>query len=277
MLNQIKTAVLLGALTGILLLIGSFWGQGGVVAAFIFAMLINFGSYWFSDKIVLKIYRAKEAPVSKYPRLYQIINKVAKKAKVPAPKVYIIPTQTPNAFATGRDPKHAAIAVTEGILQLLSEKELEGVIAHEIAHIKNRDILIATIAATIAGAISFIAMLARWSAIFGGGRRGSRGLELLFLAILAPIIALIIRLAISRSREFLADETGAKTIRESKSLASALRKLELANKVHPLRFGSETTAHMFIVNPFRASLLLKLFSTHPPVDERIKRLNKLKF
>lgn len=279
-LNQIKTVLLLGLLTSILLAIGAYFGgQQGIVFAFIFAMIMNFGSYWFSDKLVLRMYRAREASVSEYPRLHQIINELAEEAKIPKPKVYILPTHVSNAFATGRNPHHSAIAVTAGILDLLTESELKAVLAHEMGHIKNRDILVSTIAATIASVISFIAFMARWAAIFGGfgGRdRGRNIIELLVLAILAPIIALIIRLAISRSREYLADETSAKLTKHPEFLASALRKIEQDTKVHPMRMGSETTSHLFIVNPFRASALLNLFSTHPPVEKRIEKLNSIK-
>ncbi len=279
-INQIKTALLLSILTGLLLAIGVYFGgQTGLITAFIFAMLMNFGSYWFSDKVVLMIYRAKEAPVSQYPRLHQIINEISEEAKIPKPRVFIVPTNTSNAFATGRNPKHSAVAVTSGILELLTESELKGVLAHEIAHIKNRDILISTIAATIAGVISFVAFMARWAALFGGlgGRDNGRGiLELLVLAILAPILALIIRLAISRSREYLADETGAKLIKDPEALASALKKLENSAKQNPMRMGNEATAHMFIVNPFKASFLVNLLSTHPPMEQRISKLNHLK-
>lgn len=280
-INQIKTTLLLGALTGILLCIGFFFGrESGIVIAFGFAVLMNIGAYFFSDKIVLRMYRAKEADISKYPRLYQIVREISKKAKLPMPKIYIIPTQNSNAMATGRDYKHAVVAVTEGILDLLTEKELKGVLAHEMAHIKDRDILISSVAATIAGAIAMVAFMARWAALFGGfgGNRGGRGLiELLVLAILTPLLATIIQLAISRSREYLADKEGAGIIKESKGLASALRKLEAQAKHNPMRFGSETTAHIFIVNPFRASFLMKIFSTHPDTASRITKLNQLRF
>lgn len=277
--NGLKTVALLAGLTGILLLIGSFWGYNGLILAFIFAMVINFISYWFSDKIALRIYKAKEAKVEDYRRLHQMINEIAKKADVPKPRVYVIPSKAANAFATGRNPKHAAIAVTEGLMELLTEKELKGVIAHEFAHIKNRDILVQSVAAVIASVITFIAFMARWGAIFGGYQRGSgRGfIELIALAILAPLAATVIRLAISRTREYGADATGAKTIKDSKSLASALKKLEANVKHRPLRFGSETTSNFFIVNPFRSSFVWKMFSTHPDTNSRIARLNKLKF
>jgi len=278
--NQIRTVVLLSSLTGVLLLIGLYFGgQIGLVGAFIFAMIINFGSYWFSDRIVLMMYRAKEADVGKYARIHQIVSEIAKKANIPKPRVFIVPSQNPNAFATGRNPKHAVVAVTEGIISLLNEKELKGVIAHELAHVKNRDILISSIAATIAGAISMVAFMARWAAIFGGFGRDGDGniLELLALAIITPLIAVIIQLAISRSREFLADETGAKFIGDGKPLASALKKLEASAKIQPMRFGSQSSAHMFIVNPFSGRNLMKLFSTHPNIDSRISKLNSMKF
>ena len=212
--NQIKTVVLLGILSALLIGIGSFFGQSGIIIGFVFAILMNFGSYYFSDKLVLRMYKAQEISRKDHPDLYNAVQDVSQMAKIPMPKVYIIPSENPNAFATGRNPKHAAVACTDGILQLLTKSELKGVIAHEIGHIKNRDILIATIAATIASVISYIAMMARWGAIFGGfggrDRDGGNMIELLFLAILTPIIATIIQLAISRSREFLADETSAR-------------------------------------------------------------------
>lgn len=282
-LNQIKTVALLGALTGLLLWIGSFWGQGGVLFALGIAVLLNFFSYFFSDKIVLLMYRAKEAKGSEYKKLHRLVEEVAHKAGIPKPKLYVLPSQAPNAFATGRSPKKACVACTAGIMDLLDEDELKGVLAHEISHIKNRDILIASVVATIAGAISTIAFMARWAALFGGvgGRdsegRGGRGIELLVLAVLTPIIATLIQLAISRSREYLADESGAKILEDGKPLASALRKLEFSAKHHPLKFGNETTAHLFIVNPFRASVLMSIFSTHPATEERVKRLEGLKF
>jgi len=279
-LNQIKTILLLGLLTALLLWIGSFWGYSGLTIALIFVLLMNFITYFYSDKIILTIYRAKEVSKAEAPELHNLVEDICKKAKLPKPRIYIIPTKHPNALATGRNSKHAAVAVTQGILNLLTKEELKGVLAHEIAHIKNKDILIATVAATIAGIISYVAMMARFAAIFGGGRsRDSRGLELLFLAILAPIIALIIRLAISRSREYLADETGAKLIKKSSPLANALLKLESASRIFPLKKTSQTeiTSHMMIVNPFSAKTLLTLFSTHPSVSSRIKRLRKLKF
>jgi heat shock protein HtpX len=280
--NQFKTVVLLGLLTGILLWIGSFWGRSGLMFALIFSIMLNFGSYWFSDKIALAIYRAKPVTESEAPKLHKIVRDVAHLANIPMPRVYIIPSNILNAFATGRSKKHAAVAATKGIIDALNDDELKGVMAHEISHIRNNDILIQSVAATIAGVIGYIAMMARWGAIFGGfggrDRRGG-GLELIILAILTPILAMIIRLAISRSREFLADESGAKLIHNGYSLASALEKLETASQKMPLRPSSstETTAHMMIVNPFRGRGMIKLFTTHPPVKERVKRLRSMSF
>ena len=277
--NQIRTVVLLGLLTAILLWIGSFWGSSGLTFAIVFAAVINFGAYWFSDKLVLALYRAKPVTEKESPKLYKIVRDVAHLAKIPMPKVYIVPGQWSNAFATGRDYNHAAVACTQGILELLNDDELKGVIAHEISHIKNRDTLIQAVAATIAGVISYIAMIARYSAIFGGSRdrRGGSGLELLVLAILTPILATLIRLAISRSREYLADESAAKTIHSGLGLASALEKLEKGVMAHPLAVSSttETTAHLFIASPFRGSGFINLFMTHPPIKERVKRLRSM--
>lgn len=224
------------------------------------------------------MYHAKPVTEQQAPRLYRIVREVIQLANLPMPKVYILPTDNPNAFATGRNPNHAAIACTKGILELLNDDELKGVIAHEASHVKNRDILIQTVAATIAGVISYAAMMARWAAIFGGfgGRDRNSGLELIALAILTPIIAAILQLAISRSREFLADETAARTLHNSFGLASALEKLEQGVKKNPLRFGSKATSCLFIANPFRGGLL-NLLSTHPPMSERIKKLKDMNF
>jgi len=280
--NQLKTVVLLGLLTALLLWVGQLiGGYSGLVVAGIFAVIMNFGSYWFSDKLVLMIYGAKEVKESDQPKLYKIVREVTQQANIPMPKVYIIPSDNSNAFATGRNPKHAAVAATQGILNLLNEDELKGVIAHEVAHIKNRDILISTVAGTIAGVISYIATMAQWTAMFGGfgGRdneRGSNIVGLLLLAIVTPIIATIIQLAISRSREYIADETGAKIIKNPHGLAGALEKLEHDAKSHPMRFGNPSTAHLFITNPFRSGAFIKFFSTHPPMNERIKRLKNMK-
>ncbi len=281
--NQFKTVVLLAALTGILLWVGNLvGGPQGLTIALFFSIIMNFGAYWFSDKLVLAIYRAKEAKESDAPRLYKIVREVSQLANIPMPKVYIIPTQTPNAMATGRNYKHAAVAATQGILDLLNEDELKGVIAHEISHIKNRDTLIQSVSATIAGVISYIAFMARWAAIFGGygrDRSGGNMFELLALAILTPLLATIIQLAISRSREFLADASAAKTLHSGEGLASALEKLEKGIKAHPLRPTSttETTAHLFIASPFRGGFLVKLFSTHPNMKKRVEKLRNMNF
>ena len=279
MINQFKTVLLLGALTGLFLGIGYFFGPSGLTIALIMALVMNLISYFFAHKIVLFMYRAKEADKTKYKGLYRDVKQVSELANLPMPKVYIVPTNAFNAFATGRNPKHSVVAVTEGILELLTEKELKGVIAHEISHIRNRDILIGTIAAVIAGAISYIAFMARWGAIFGGDRDRGGGniIGLLLLGIITPIIALIIQLAISRSREYLADNTGARLIKDPDALASALIKLHDGVKQNPLKFGSESTAHMFIVCPFNMKGVMSILSTHPSVTERVKRLKAIKF
>lgn len=281
--NQVKTVLLLGLLTGLFLFIGALiGGRAGLVIGLIFAGGMNFFSFWFSDKIVLAIYKAKEANHTEHSQLYNIVKDISIRAKVPMPKVYIINSAHPNAFATGRSPKKAAVAVTTGIVNLLNNHELKGVLAHEMAHVKNRDTLISTISATIAGVISYIAMMARWSAIFGGfggDRNNSNIIELLVLAIVAPIMALIIQMAISRSREYLADETGAKILLDSSGLATALEKIEKGIDMRPLKAQSNTeaTAHLFIENPFRGQGLFKMFSTHPQTKDRVKRLRAMKF
>jgi len=276
--NQIKTVVLLAALSGVLLLVGYLiGGYSGLTIALVIAMALNFTTYWFSDKIVLAMYRARPLKEKDAPGVHKIVKQIAKQAKIPKPRVYILPTNNANAFATGRNPKHAVVALTLGILKLLNKEELKGVIAHEISHIKNRDILIQTVAATIAAIISYVAFMARFAAIFGGARReGGRGLELLVLAVLTPIIAMLLQLAISRAREYLADESGAKLIKNPKALASALYKLGAANKMFPLKFGNRTTEGMFIVNPFKGGGLFALFSTHPPMEKRIQKLREMK-
>ena len=281
-MNIIKTGLLLGALTGLLMLIGGFFGgQQGVVIAFIVAMAMNFFSYWFSDKIVLKMYRAQEVSQSEAPELYAIVKNLAMKASLPMPRVYIVPGETPNAFATGRDEHHAVVAVTEGILRILNRDELEGVIAHELTHIKQRDILIGSIAATLAGAIVMLANMAQWAAMFGGGSRdddeGSSGgiVGLILMAVLAPLAATIIQMAISRSREYLADAGGAKVSGKPYGLANALEKLSRASQAIPME-ANPSTAHMFIVNPLTGRSLMNLFSTHPPVEERIARLKGMR-
>ena len=279
MINQLKTLLLLGILTGLLLGIGQFFGGSqGLTIAVLFSVLMNFGAYFFSDKIVLKMYGAKEAKKSEYKELHELVEETSKKAGLPKPKIFIIPTNTPNAFATGRNPKNAVVAFTEGIMKLLSKEELEGVIAHELAHVKNRDILITTIAATIAGVISYIAQMSQWFFFTGqnDNREGNNIVSLLLLMIITPLVAMIIQMAISRSREFLADETGARTIQNSKGLASALKKLEAGVKTFPLRRGNPSTSSLFIVNPFSAKGLISLLSTHPSTEERVKKLNSLK-
>lgn len=278
--NHIKTIILLGVLTAILIWVGRLLGgMNGMYIALFLSLAMNIGSYWYSDRLVLRMYNAQPANPQEYKELHTIVEEVSKEANIPKPRVYVLPIQQANAFATGRNPQHAAVACTKGIMELLSKEELKGVIAHELSHIKNRDTLIATVAATIAGVISWLAYTARFAAMFGGSRddRGGNGIELLALAILTPIVAMIVQLAISRSREYLADETGAKLIKNSKPLASALAKLHNNASRHPLNFGTKTTSSLFIVNPFSAKGLTGLFSTHPRVEERIKRLEKIEF
>jgi len=267
------------ALTLLLIFIGGMiGGEGGMIVAFIFAGLMNFVSYWFSDKIVLKIYRAKELSRSDMPRLFHMTEEMTGRAGLPMPRLYLIPSDQPNAFATGRNPQHAAVAVTNGILKILSEDELRGVIAHELAHVKHRDILVASVAATIAGAISMIASMAKWALIFGGrgadNRDGGNPLAALAMMIVAPIAAMMIQMAISRSREFLADEGGAKMAGNPLSLASALKKLHIKAEQIPME-ATPATAHMFIVSPLSGGGFLKLFSTHPPMEERVARLEAM--
>ncbi len=280
-LNQLKTALLLGILSGLLLLIGAFiGGQQGLTIALIFAVLMNFGTYFFSHKLVLMMYHAKELPKNKAPEVHKMVEDICRQANLPKPKVYLIPSPHANAFATGPSPKKAVVAVTEGILKLLTKEELKGVLAHEIGHVKNRDILISTIAATIASVISYLAFMARFAVIFGGGRNDNRGgnpLGLLFMAIIAPLAAMIIQLAISRSREYLADERGARLIKNPLPLASALQKLDNASKHIPLTFATPSTSHLFIVKPISGQGLVNLFSSHPPLQERIQRLKAMKF
>ncbi len=280
-MNYMKTFVLLLTLTLILIWIGNiFGGPRGAVIAFIFALALNVGSFWFSDRIVLSMYKAKEVSRNEAPALYSMIENLIIDAKLPMPRVCMIPQQVPNAFATGRDPNHAAVCVTEGIMNLLTEDELKGVLAHELAHVKNRDTLIMTIAATVAGAIMVLASMARWAAIFGGfgGRDRNRGgniFSLLAIAILAPIAAMIVQLAISRTREYAADRRGAHFAHSPYGLAKALEKLDSAARQHRMQ-ASPQTAHLFIVNPLRGNLLANLFSTHPPIERRVERLHSLK-
>jgi heat shock protein HtpX len=273
MSNVVKTALLLGALSALLMFIGEMLGGGqGLIFGFFFAVAMNLGSYWFSDKIVLRMYSARE--VGPENRLYQIVQRLAARAGLPMPKVYIIPQPSPNAFATGRNPHHAAVAATEGILQILDDDELEGVIAHELAHVKHRDILISSIAATLAAAIM---MVSRFAMFFGGrsdDRQGSNPLALLATIILAPIAAMLIQAAISRSREYDADAGGAAIAGDPRGLVKALTKIESASKRVPLD-ANPATAHMFIVKPFSAQGLLGLFSTHPPTEDRVRALLQL--
>jgi heat shock protein HtpX len=279
-MNTLKTAFLLTLLTLLLVFIGQLvGGKSGMMIALVFAAVMNLGAYWFSDKIVLTMYRAKPITESDNPRLYSLIRRTAAEAGLPMPKVYVIPTQNPNAFATGRNPKHAAVAVTAGILKILDEDELEGVISHEMAHVRNRDILTGSIVATIAGAISMLAYMAQWGAILGGfGGRDSEnrggGLGLLVMAIVAPLAALLIQMAISRSREYAADQSGAKISHKPLALANALRKLEYAGRRMPLE-ANPSTAHLFIVNPLSGKGMANLFSTHPPIEERVARLESM--
>ena len=272
--NGLKTALLLGLLSGLLLFIGDYvGGPNGLVIAFLFAAVMNLGSYWFSDKIVLRMYRAQE--VGPDHPLYRVTERLARQASLPMPKVYIIPDASPNAFATGRNPSHAAVAATEGIVRALSEHELEGVIAHELAHVKHRDILTSSVAATIAAAIMMLARMAMYAGMFGGGRDdregGSNPIALLGMMILAPIAAMLIQAMISRSREFAADAGGAKIAGNPYGLADALRKIDAIAKRVPLD-ANPATAHMFIVKPFAGAGLLSLFSTHPPTEARIQAL-----
>jgi heat shock protein HtpX len=278
-MNTFKTVFLMTLMMVLLMLVGSLLGgEQGIVMAFIFSLLMNFGAYWLSDKIVLMMYRAKEVTEIDAPHLYSLVSRVSNQAQLPMPRVYIIPGETPNAFATGRNPQHAAVAVTEGITKLLSDDELEGVLAHEFAHIKHRDILTGTIVATMVGTITFVARMAGWSMMFAGGsrdRRDSNGIAELLLLILAPIAAVLVQLAISRSREFAADEGGASISGRPLSLANALQKLEIGVERLPMGNASPASAHMFIINPLRKEGIFKLFSSHPPVSERIERLQKL--
>jgi heat shock protein HtpX len=277
-MNQIKTFILMALLTILLVWIGSLvGGRSGAIYALVFAGVMNFGVYWFSDRIVLKMYRAQAVTEAEQPGLYRIVRELATRSSMPMPKVYIIPQDAPNAFATGRNPQHAAVAVTTGIMKLLNEEELKGVLAHELSHIRHRDILIGTIAATIAGAISMIASFARWGAIFGGDDREGGAAQLvmmLVLTTLAAIAAFLIQLAISRSREYHADEGGAQLAGNPLYLARALAKLDAGTKRIPMQVNP-STAHMFIVSPLTRKGVQGLFSTHPPIEERIKRLEQM--
>jgi len=280
-MNNFKTVVLMVTLTLMLVFIGGFLGgKSGMTIALLMAFAMNFIAYWFSDKIVLKMYGAREVTEAEAPELYQVVAGLSQKANLPMPKVYIIDQEQPNAFATGRNPNKGAVAVTTGIMKILSREELEGVIAHELSHIKHRDILIGTIAATIAGAISYLAQMAQWAAIFGGGRndeeRGGSPIVALVMMIVGPIAAMLVQMAISRSREYGADKGGALITGNPLYLAKALKKLELASQRIPMA-ANPATSHMFIVNPLSGGGLVKLFSTHPPIEERIERLEAMSF
>jgi len=278
-MNQVKTAMLLATMTALLIWIGqALGGQQGLVLGLGFAIIMNVGSYWYSDKIVLRMYNAQEVTEQQAPELYSIVRTLATAAQIPMPKVYLIPEAAPNAFATGRNPQHAAVACTEGLLKMLTRDEIAGVLGHELGHVRNRDTLIMVIAATLGGAISMIANIAQWGLIFGGGRssddREGNPIAALVGIIVAPIAAMLIQMAISRSREFLADEQGARLSGNPLALASALRKIEGYSREAPMHHGGPATAHLFIINPFTAGAFAKLFSTHPPTDERVARLEQ---
>ena len=275
-MNALKTTALLGVMTGLLLAIGSFFGNQGLVIAMGLAVVFNVGSYWFSDKIVLKMYRAQPADPSQFAALHAVVERLAGRAGLPKPAIYILPTPGANAFATGRNPQHSAVAVTAGLLQMLDEQELEGVLAHELAHVKNRDILVSSIAATMAGAITMMARMVGYAAMFGGGRDrngGGGAMGALAMMIVAPLAAVVVQMAVSRTREYKADATGARIVGHPHGLMSALQKLEHASQRVPTQ-ASPTTAHMFIVRPFSGGLM-SLFATHPPMPERIRRLRNL--
>ena len=280
--NSLRTTALLAVLTALIIFIGRmFGGSQGMVIAFVLAAVMNIGSYWFSDKIVLAMYRAQPLDEMQAPEIHRIVRELASQAGIPMPRIFLIPQDTPNAFATGRNPEHAVVALTEGLRRLLTPDEIKGVLAHELGHVKNRDILISSIAATLAGVVMILANMARWAAIFGGVRssdeEGGGGIiGVLVTAILAPIAAMLIQMAISRSREYLADETGARLSHSPESLASALQKLSMASQRLPMHNARPETAHMFIVNPLSGKSLASLFSTHPPIEERIQRLRAMR-
>jgi heat shock protein HtpX len=278
---MLKTGLLLGVLTALFVLGGrAIAGEQGMIIGFVMAALMNFVSYWFSDKIVLAMYRAQPVDEAQAPGLHAIVRRLATRAQIPMPRVYVIPTDTPNAFATGRNPQHAAVAVTEGIMRILDDDELEGVLAHELSHVTNRDVLISTIAATLAGAITYLAHMAQWAAIFGGRSQddeegGTNPLVMMLFAILAPFAAMLVQFAVSRSREFQADASGARLAGRSYGLAKALEKIEVASRLEPLP-ANPATAHLFIVNPLSGQSFARLFSTHPPTEERIARLRAMR-
>ena len=282
MSNVFKTGFLLAVLTAMLVLIGgAVGGRHGMLIAFVMALVMNFVSYWWSDKIVLTMYGAQQVTEAQAPELYTMVHRLATKASVPMPKLYIIPSEQPNAFATGRNPSHAAVAVTEGIMRILDMEELEGVLAHEMSHVTNRDILISTIAATLAGAITTLAHMAQWAAFMGGGRRdddeGPSPIAMVAMAVIAPIAAMLVQLAVSRAREFQADASGARLIGKPWPLAKALEKLDMAAHAIPMN-ANPATAHLFIMNPLAGAgaSLMKLFSTHPPTEERVARLRAMR-
>ena len=282
MANLFKTAILLGVLTSLVVLIGgALGGEQGMVMAFVLAAIMNFGAYWFSDRMVLAMSGARPIDEAAAPGLYRIVRNLATRASLPMPRVYIIPEEAPNAFATGRNPEHASVAVTEGIMRVLDEEELEGVLAHELAHVRNRDTLIMAVTATLAGAITYMAQMVQWAAIFGGARRdeddesGGGMFGALLMAILAPIAAMLIQLAISRAREYQADASGARIVGRPWGLAKALEKMEMASSMTPME-PAPATAHLYIVNPLSGRGLANLFSTHPPIQERVARLRAMR-
>jgi heat shock protein HtpX len=278
MMNTLKTVFLMTLMMVLFIFVGNLLGgRSGMTIAFMFALAMNFGSYWFSDKVVLAMYKAKEVNGETAPKLYGLVQELSQRATLPMPRVYVIENPTPNAFATGRDPQHAVVAVTTGILKILNTEELAGVIGHELAHVKHRDILIGTIASTFVGTITFVAQMASWAMMFGRGNSDDddSGIASLFLMIVAPIAATLLQLAISRSREYVADEGGAEISGVPLALASALEKLSMQNQIHPIRDAKPATAHMFIVNPLSGGGLMKLFSTHPSMEERVLRLREL--
>ena len=280
-MNYVKTGLLLVVLTMLLVWLGSILGgPRGAMYAFIFALVLNGISFWYSDKIVLAMYRAQEVPERQFFHLYNLVKELTQEANLPMPKIYMTESSSPNAFATGRSPSKAVVCVTRGLLELLDENELRGVLAHELAHVKNRDTLIMTVTAAIAGAIMLLANMARWAAIFGGYGRSRRDsgnlISLLAVSIVAPLAALIVQLAISRSREYAADKRGASFAKDPMGLANALRRLQAASRVRPMKDAAPQTAHLFIVNPFHGSFVANLFSTHPPIEERVKRLQAMK-
>jgi len=278
--NMVKTTLFLALLTGLFIAVGGLLGgRSGMLMAFVLAVIMNFVSYWFSDKIVLKMYGAQPIGEAEAPVVYRIVRSLATRAGIPMPKLYLIPSEAPNAFATGRSPQHAAVAVTQGILRIMDERELEGVLAHELSHVLNRDILISTVAATVAGAISMLANMAQWGMMFGGSRdeegRSTNPIALILTIILAPLAAMLIQMAVSRSREYQADASGARLTKNPHGLASALAKLGQATRIVPMD-ANPATAHLFIVNPLTGRSLMNLFATHPPLEDRIARLEAMR-